>query len=195
MPVFDAINPIQATGTKQYSRINVPQHRLTPLRNSWMQIYQPIVEHMKLQIRYNPKAKCVELKTGPNTKNPAAMQKSIAFVRAYLLGFEIRDAIALLRLDDLYIDSFEIRDVKTLQGDHLSRAIGRIAGVGGKTKYTIENATKTRIVLADQRVHILGSYANSKIAKTAIARLILGAPPGKVYTQMRAVANRMKERW
>ena len=50
-----------------------------------------------------------------------------------------------------------------------------------------------RIVLADNKVHILGSYQNIQIAKRAICNLILGSPPSKVYGTLRSVAARAKE--
>ena len=195
-PDFPAISAAAAMGGKaEYRRVRCPPHRLTPLRNHWEHLMSPIVEFLKLQIRFNPKSRSVELKTSEATDDPGAIQKGQDFVEAFMMGFEVQDAVALLRLDDLYIDSFLVTDVKMLAGDHLSRAIGRVAGQDGKTKYAIENATRTRLVIADQKIHIMGSFANIKLARDAICNLIIGAPPGKVYNQMRNVAKRLNERF
>ncbi|CAK9151305.1 unnamed protein product [Ilex paraguariensis] len=133
-------------GQVQFRKVSIPPHRYTPSRKAWMEIYTPIYEQMKIDIRMNLKAR-------------------------------------------------KIKDVKTLRGEHLSRAIGRLSSKGGKTKFAIKNSTKTRIVIADTKIHILGSFANVKIARDSLCSLIMGSPAGKVYLKLRAVSVRLAERF
>ncbi len=86
-----------------------------------------------------------------------------------------------------------VSSFQTLRGEHLARCVGRLAGKvcslfadfldhgvrkiqlltkspscvvqNGKTKFTIENSTRTRIVVADTKIHILGSFQNIKVAR------------------------------
>uniref|UniRef100_UPI003AABAD62 RNA-binding protein PNO1 n=1 Tax=Centroberyx gerrardi TaxID=166262 RepID=UPI003AABAD62 len=182
-------------GSDEMRKVAVPAHRYTPLKENWLKIFTPIVENLQLQVRFNLKTRNVEIKTCKETQDIGSLTRATDFVRAFVLGFQVEDALALIRLDELFLESFDVTDVKPLKGDHLSRAIGRIAGKGGKTKFTIENVTKTRIVLADTKVHLLGSFQNIKMARTAICNLILGSPPSKVYGNIRAVASRAAERF
>lgn len=160
-PKFPPAKNVKNSSIVETRKVLIPPHRIAPLKSSWSKIYPPLVEHLKLQIRMNVKSRVVELRTSQKyTKEPGALQKAEDFVKAFSLGFDVDDAIALLRLDDLYIETFEIKDVKTLNGEHLGRAIGRIAGKDGKTKFAIENASRTRVVLADQKIHIMGGFKN-----------------------------------
>ena len=181
---------LDSISKNEMRRISVPPHRMTPLKNNWEKITTLIVEKMQLLIRMNVQKRCVEIKPSEKTLDSLHLQRANDFLKAFMLGFELNDAIALLRLDDLYIESFEIKDVRTLQGEHLSRAIGRITGEKGKTKHAVENSTKTRIVVADTKISILGSFSSIKLARDAICRLIIGSPANKIYNHLRALSKR-----
>ncbi|KAK3389499.1 hypothetical protein B0H63DRAFT_463791 [Podospora didyma] len=188
-----AVDPVRRVETR---KIPIPPNRMSALKTSWTKIYPPLVDHCKLQVRMNTKEKRVELRSSKFTQSNESLQMGADFVSAFAMGFDIDDAIALLRLDSLYIQSFDIKDVRqTLGPDALGRAIGRIAGKDGKTKFAIENATKTRIVLAGSRIHILGAFENIGMARESIVSLVLGAQPGKVYNNLRIIASRIKERF
>ena len=42
-----------------FSQVPVPQHRMTPLKNAWLQLYEPITKNLKLDMRMNLKTKKV----------------------------------------------------------------------------------------------------------------------------------------
>jgi len=175
-------------------KIVVPFNRITPLKTKWSQICTPIVHDLKLQIRFNTKSRSIEIRSSRYTEEESSLQKAADFVKAFTLGFELEDALALIRLDDLFLESFQVDDVRMLAGDHMGRAVGRVAGKDGRTKFAIENTTRTRIVIADKNIHILGSFNNISLARNAICQLILGSPPSKVYAKLRTVATRLSER-
>ena len=55
-PKFEALKPHDMSdGKVQFRKVGVPTHRYAPLKRCWMEIYTPIYEQMKIDIRMNLK--------------------------------------------------------------------------------------------------------------------------------------------
>ena len=67
-------------GTLDTRKVWVPANRYTPLKDNWMKIFTPIVEHLHLQIRFNVKTRNVEIKVPGYNK-----LTNIFLIRKYLI--------------------------------------------------------------------------------------------------------------
>merc|ERR1719189_1847422 len=87
-PAFPPLKKEKLADGTEVRKVTVPKHRYAPLKENWMKIFSPIVEHLKLQIRFNLKTRNVEIKAGKDTEDIANLQKAADFVRAFILGFD-----------------------------------------------------------------------------------------------------------
>lgn len=99
-----------APDNREVRKVPVPSHRLTPLKEHWLKIYTPVVEHLRLDIRFNVKSRNVEIRNPVPDDEVGSqhLQKAADFVKAFVYGFEVEDALALIRLDNLFVESFEV---------------------------------------------------------------------------------------
>lgn len=68
-PAFPPIKREKLENGVEIRKISVPAHRYSPLKENWMKLFTPIVEHLHLQIRFNLKNRQVELRTCKDTKD------------------------------------------------------------------------------------------------------------------------------
>ncbi|EZG69113.1 putative RNA-binding protein PNO1 [Gregarina niphandrodes] len=191
-------------------KVITPEHRIGALKKSWVELTKPVIEELKLAVKFVPRVKQIWIVPAWVLSEPSSAEekpsdaevrkleshvtKAVEYFKAFLVGFQVRDALAVLRLEDIFLQSFKITEVRRLEGENLSRAIGRVAGKNGRTRDAIQNATRTRILIQDKNVHLLGGFENITLARDAIGSLIIGAPPNKVHSHLGVVSRRMKER-
>jgi RNA-binding protein PNO1 len=74
-PKFAPASAVPLAFRREQRKVPIPPHRMTPLKTAWPKMYPPLVEHLKLQVRTNIKAKAVELRTSNATTDTGALQK------------------------------------------------------------------------------------------------------------------------
>lgn len=179
----------------QERSVVIPAHRLRLIKQEWLNIYTPIIEYGKLQIRFNSKMRTIDLRTCSSTPDAALIDRAACFIKAIVDGFRVSDAMAIMKFRDVFTETFELHEIRKMKNTHLSRAIGRIVGRGGKIKTAIENFSRCKLVIHDQRVFLLGCHENIKIAKDGIGRLVQGSEPESIFNRLRIISNKLKDRY
>lgn len=173
----------------QIRSIKIPYNKISFFKQNWLLIYTPLVDTFQLEIRFNLHTSSIDLRT----KTSSNLEKCAQFITS-LLVFPLVDALLILKRSNVFTDSFEIRDVKRLKNQHITRAIGRIIGRNGKIKKSLETASNTKIAIFGEAIHLLGSVENMRLVRDAICRLIMGSEPGKVCSEMMNVTGKIKDR-
>lgn len=179
----------------QEKSVLIPIHKIKVIKQEWLKIYTAIVEYGKLQIRFNKRTRNIDLRTCEGTQDIAYLERSTTFINAVVEGFKIEDAIAIMKYRDVFTEFFDISEIRKLKSSHMSRAIGRIIGRDGRTKESIENFSKCKFVLNDQKIMILGCPDNIKIAKDAIGRLVQGSDPASIFNRLRLISAKLRDKY
>jgi rRNA processing protein Krr1/Pno1 len=59
-----------------------------------------------------------------NSTNPNALQKTVDFLEAFVDSFEANNALALVHLKGIFMEEFDVFDVKLFAGDNGRGFIG-----------------------------------------------------------------------
>lgn len=95
-------------------------------------------------------------------------------IKAIGRGFSPENALLLMKEENTL-------DIVQLPKNNLEKQRSRIIGAKGKSRYTMENLTMTKISVYGKTVSIIGGYENVHVAREAIEKLINGFTHKSVY--------------
>jgi hypothetical protein len=76
-PKFAPLGAYEQNGKRvEFRRVPVPQNRMTPLKNSWLSLYTPVTENLKLDMRMNLKTR--KVRPRPAALRPAQQHRCAA---------------------------------------------------------------------------------------------------------------------
>lgn len=75
---------------------------------------QILTKQLKLMVCMKTAKKSwkIMLRTSPDTTDLQHLQKGVDFVSAFVKGFALQDALAIVRIDGIFVESFHVSDVR-----------------------------------------------------------------------------------
>jgi len=117
--------------------------------------------------------------------------KALSVVEAVGRGFSPQRALRLLD-PETTLEVLDLRDYAGKSENSLERIRGRIIGLDGKSRRTIEELTKCYVSVYGRTVAIIGEAGEAKLAKDAVHMLASGSRHRSVFNMLQRARTKKK---
>lgn len=152
---------------------------------------------VNLEVESDTGGVTIFLKEG--AEDPSALLRAKDVVTAIGRGFSPEHAFKLIQDENAVLDIIDLRTIFGRSESDIRRIKGRIIGMEGKTRRTIEELTDTHISIYGHTVGIIGNIENVQVAREAVQMLIEGRQHATVYgflhRKRRELKKSMLELW
>jgi len=176
--------------SKQSGFVRIPKERIGVLVGPEGKVKSYIEEKLNVELQMESDEGNVTILLTEKTPDPSLVFRAKDVVTAIGRGFAPDQAFRLVRDEEAIFDMIDLRIIFGRSESDIKRVKGRIIGMNGRTRRTIEELTSTEVVVYGHTVGIIGTFDQANAARGAIQMLIDGSQHHTVY---RFLANKRRE--
>jgi ribosomal RNA assembly protein len=176
--------------SKQSGFVRIPKERVGVLVGPEGKVKSYVEERLNVELQIESDEGNVTILLTEKTTDPSVVFRAKDVVTAIGRGFAPEQAFRLIRDEDTIFDLIDLRIIFGRSESDIKRVKGRIIGMNGRTRRTIEELTSTEVVVYGHTVGIIGTFDQANAARGAIQMLIDGSQHHTVY---RFLANKRRE--
>lgn len=179
--------------------VKIPKDRVGVLIGPEGKTRRNIEDRLSVQLQIESESGDVSVTLAKDAKDPSLLFKTKDVVTAIGRGFSPEHAFRLIRDEDAILEVIDLRMIFGRSESDIRRVKGRIIGMNGKTRRTIEELTDTNVAVYGHTVSIIGTFDQIQVARNAVQMLIDGSQHHSVYRYLqkkrRDLKKKMLEIW
>ena len=179
--------------------VKIPKDRVGVLVGPEGKTRQNIENKLSVKLQIESDSGDVTITLFKNGKDPSLLFKTKDVVTAIGRGFSPEHAFRLIRDEEAILEVVDLRTIFGKSESDIRRIKGRIIGMNGKTRRTIEELTDTNVAVFGYTVSIIGNFDQIEVARNAVQMLIDGSQHHSVYRflqkKRRDLKKKMLELW
>lgn len=174
--------------------IRIPLKRLGVLIGPEGKTKKNIEKKLLVELNIDSETGGITVALAENARDPSCLFVARNTITAIGRGFSPEHAFRLINDEEAILEVIDLRRIFGKSLSDVRRVKGRIIGMNGKTRKTIEELTDTKIAVYGYTVSIIGNFEQTDAAKAAIQMLIRGSPHYIVNRFLQRKRGELKKR-